>query len=216
MAEKTEDGYIRWRCKSCGQKLKVKESYEGGNVINCPRCWATVTVPLSNIDAIAEGSELEETGEPGRIKIDRDKLMSVLEEREERAREPGSAGSTPSVQSVSWDLEAAFGRVRELDQFVSTVRKIDQEVVGEIQRLYRNPDLQPETRYRRIREAARGRLEEIKDLLQHRLGALAVKLDRLEGRHQTKARDTDIQKTELAIEALKLYTRFVLGIKVEG
>ena len=90
-AREKDDGYIRWRCKACGQRLKVKKTYEGGDVMPCPRCGEIVNVPMGNIEAIAKGTEMAETGDPGRLNVDRELLMKRLR-GDEKATGPGSVG----------------------------------------------------------------------------------------------------------------------------
>lgn len=218
MSAEKDDGYIRWRCKGCGQKLKVKESWEGGEVIQCPRCGAMVNVPIGNIEAIAAGTDMEETGEPGRLQLDPEKLMKTLRgEEKTEPGSPGSAGSTPSVRSVQWDAESAYGRVEQLDQLASAVQRIDQSAKGDIQRAYRNKDLDAGDRAKAVKEAARGRLEEIRALVQDRLAGLRMNIQDMETREENlnRGQKTQLASLRRAVEAIKLYTRYVLRIKLD-
>jgi hypothetical protein len=205
------DGYIRWRCKSCGQKLKVKDTYEGGSVIQCPRCRATVNVPMGNIEAIAAGADIPETGTPGRLQIDPKKLKEALEGGKKSVG-PGSAGSTPSVR---WDSQAAFARIEQLDHLVAAAAKIDQDVMGQFQRLFRSTDLSPERRRELAEDAARGRREELGRLVANRLTGIRFQLDPLEGaRNLNRSELTTRERLQRAIEAIELYSRYVLGLDV--
>lgn len=210
------DGYIRWRCRACGQKLKVKESFEGGNVIQCPRCGANVNVPVGNIEAVAAGADMPETGQPGRIQLSREKLMRTLRGDDKEPGTPGSAGSTPSLRETSWDPTSAFGRLEQLDQLAASLVKIDQATMGEVQRLFRNRDLGSRERQAQVKNAADSRREEIKRLVQNRLAGLRMKLGGLEGSRERLMRSQldELERIRLGIEALELYTRYILGIEL--
>ena len=78
---KKDVGHVRFRCKQCGQKLKIRKDREGGDVIQCPRCGASVNVPLVNLEAIAKGTDMAETGDPGRINVNPELLMRRLRSR---------------------------------------------------------------------------------------------------------------------------------------
>jgi len=208
------DGYIRWRCKSCNQRLKVKETYEGGNVIQCPRCGASVNVPMANIEAIAAGADMPETGQPGRIQLDREKLMRALKGDERQAGVPGSAGSTPSLKGDSWNPATAFGRLEQLAQLSASLAKIDQDTMGDVQRIYRNPRLTERQREAEVKSVAENRRREIKRLVENRLAGMRLELSQLEikQQHLTRRQLTEMERLKRAVEALELYTRHVLGI----
>ncbi len=214
MAAEKDDGYIRWRCKSCGKRLKVKKEYEGGNVIQCPRCRATTNVPLANIESIAATTDMPETGMPGRLHIDPDKLRESLTGGD-RSGGPGTEGSTASVRTVGWDPEAAYGRLEALDQLVYAVQKIDASAIGELQRLYRNTEMDPEERLQRTKEIARARLREVKDKVEERIQALRIEADRLDGRSErlTPPQRMRLRKVNASIEAMRRYGRYFLGVK---
>ncbi|MHC4592964.1 MAG: FmdB family zinc ribbon protein [Planctomycetota bacterium] len=86
------DGYVRFRCRACGQRLKVRDTMEGGDVIPCPKCGASVNVPLANLEAIAKQADMEETGQPGRLNVDPELLMKRLRGEGEEASERGRRG----------------------------------------------------------------------------------------------------------------------------
>jgi DNA-directed RNA polymerase subunit RPC12/RpoP len=213
---KKGDGYIRWRCKSCGQKLKVKETYEGGNVIKCPRCGALVNVPMGNIGAIAEASDMEETGDPGQLRLDAEKLLERLEGRAAKADGPGSAGSTPSLRRGPWSAAAAFARTEELDQLASAITKIDQETMGEVQQLYKQADMKPGQRAQEMEAIARGRKERLLKLLKARLSTVKDKLTPLEDAHErlTGQQLNELERLRRVQEAMRFYGRYVLAIDV--
>ncbi len=216
MAAKSGDGYIRWRCKNCGQKLKVRDSYEGGDVIKCPKCGAMVNVPMANIAAIAEATELEETGNPGQIQLDVDKLLDRLEGRAGKGDGPGSAGSAPSLKQTPWSPGAAFARMEELDQLVSSVTKINQETAGEVQRLYRKSDLKPGQRAQQMEEIARYRKEQLLKVVKSRLMNVKDSIMPLEAGHEslTGQKLAELERLRRTQEAIRFYGRYVLAVDV--
>ncbi len=214
MAEK-DDGYLRFRCKNCHQKLKVKKTYEGGNIIPCPRCGAEVTVPLANLDAIAAGADMPETGQPGRLHVDPELLMKRLrgEDADERTG-PGSVGGPPTLREGTWSPRTAFGRVKELDQLAAAVVKIDEDAMGQTQRAYREEDLEPQEREARVKQAAAGREADLRELLQRRIEAIQQQLRAYRARQDSLSPPEQEQRDRLlmALEAITLYGRHVLGV----
>jgi len=214
MAEK-DDGYIRWRCKACGQRLKVKKTWEGGDVMPCPKCGEMVNVPLSNLEAIAKGADMAETGKPGRLHIDPELLRKRLGSEREKAAGPGSVGGAPTIRQEAWSAQAAFGRIHELDQLAASVAKTDQDVMGQIQRIYRSGDVAKEQRHEQIKDAARQRRRELQELVNNRLTALRQQVESLESQQQRLSRSEldHLARLKRAAEAIMLYSHYVLGIK---
>ena len=213
MPEKS-DGFIRWRCKSCNQKLKVKDTFEGGNVIQCPRCGASVNVPMANIEAIAADADMPETGMPGRMQIDREKLMRAL--KGDEVKEPGTPGTSGSAPSLrDWDA-TGFSRIEALSQLSASLIKTDEATMGEVQRLFRNRELGPRERAAQIRQAGDARRADIKRLVQNRLAGLRMQVAHLEGSRERlgPGERTDLERLTLAVEALELYTKHILGIEL--
>lgn len=210
------DGYIRWRCKSCGQILKVKDTYDGGNVIRCPKCRQPVNVPMGNLEAIAEATDMEETGKPGQIQLDPHKLIEHLEGTGEKADGPGSRGSTPSLRDGPWSAQAVFGRIEELDQLGSAITRINQETMGEVQRLYRKEGLNSNQRARQIEESAKHRRRQLNDLLTLRIQEITRKITPLENRREklNMAELKELDRLQRVVEALRFYGRYVLGVDV--
>jgi DNA-directed RNA polymerase subunit M/transcription elongation factor TFIIS len=213
MADRS-DGYIRWRCKNCNQKLKVSADYEGGNVIQCPRCGASVNVPMSNIDAIAATADMPETA--GRLHIDRQKLMDALRSDGRDPNAPGTAGSSPSVREGAWNAATAFARLDQLDQLAASVLKIDQTTLGEVQRAFRNAELGPREREKQVQLAAETRLRELKRLVQDSLAGMKLKISNMEAVRSKLMRSdlVELERLTLAVEALELYARHVLGVEL--
>ncbi len=214
MAQKS-DGYIRWRCKSCNQRLKVSEDYEGGNVIQCPRCGANVNVPMANIDAIAAGADMPETGQPGRLHIDREKLMDALQGDRRDPNAPGSIGSSPSVRDSGWNPTTAFNRLDQLDQVAAALVKIDQATMGDVQRIFRNPELSFSQREAQVRNSAESRRRDIQRLVRDSLAGMRLKIGQLEGVRSKLMRSqlAELERLTRAVEAVELYTRHVLGVE---
>ncbi len=214
MAEKS-DGYIRWRCKNCNQRLKVRDTYEGGNVIQCPRCGASVNVPMANIEAIAAGADMVETGQPGRLHIDREKLMDALEGDRRDPNAPGSIGSSPSVRGGDWNPTTAFGRLDQLEQLAASMSKIDASIMGDVQRIFRNPDLSERQRESQVQQAAESRRRDIQRLVRDSLAGMRLKISQLEGVRSKLMRSqvVELERLNLAVEAVELYTRHILGVE---
>ena len=215
MAEK-DDGYLRFSCRMCGKRLKVKSTVEGGNVLPCPRCGASVTVPMGNLEAIAEGTAMDETGDPGRLNLDPELLMKRLRGEDEKRDGPGSVGGGPTLRESSWDPMAAFGRILELDQLGAALTKIDEDVMGQIQRLYRQKDQTLEDREQEIKVAGERRRDEIRQLVQNRIQNTRLQVRRLasmENRLERSELD-NLQRLRRTVEAMELYARHVHGIDV--
>lgn len=215
MAEKS-DGYIRFRCKRCNKRLKVRETYEGGNVIKCPSCGATVTVPLVNIEAIAESTDMEETGNPGQIQLDAERLIEQLKRKGGSEEGPGSEGATPSLREGPWSPDEKFGRLEELDDLLSGVQRFHQETAGAVQRLYRDKKTKPGQRADFVRDAGEHHREKLKQFVEGRLETLRQKIVPLEDRHERlRADQLDyLEKLRRAREAIRFYARYVLGVDV--
>ena len=214
MAEK-DDGYIRFRCRTCGKRLKVKDTIEGGGVMPCPRCGAAVTVPMGNLEAIDEGTAMEETGDPGRLNVDPELLMKRLRGEDEKRDGPGSVGGGPSLRESSWDPMAAFGRITELDQVAAALSKIDDDILGQIQRLYRQKDQTSEDREQEIKVAGERRRDEVRQLLQNRIQNARLQVRRLESMENRLER-SELDKLHLlrrTVEAMEFYARHVHGIE---
>lgn len=212
---KTDDGYIRFRCRTCGKRLKVKDTIEGGNVVPCPGCGAAVTVPMGNLEAIAEGTAMPETGQPGRLNVDPELLRKRLKGEGEQREGPGSVGGPPTLRQGAWNPVTAFGRITELDQIAAALVKIDEDLMGQIQRLYRKEDQSAEDRELEIKVAGERRRDEIRQLLQNRLQHARQQLRRLESmEHRLGRGEMDqLQRLRMAVEAMELYARYVHDVE---
>jgi len=212
---KTDDGYIRFRCRTCGKRLKVKDTIEGGGVMPCPRCGAAVTVPMGNLEAIAEGTAMPETGQPGRLNVDPELIRKRLAGEDEQREGPGSVGGAPTLHQQSWSPLTAFGRITDLDQIAATIVKIDEDLMGQIQRLYRKEDQSAEDRELEIKVAGERRREEISQLLRNRLQHARQQMRRLEAmEHRLGRGEMDqLQRLRIAVEAMELYARYVHDVE---
>jgi len=215
MAAKKDDGYVRFRCRNCGQKLKVRSTIEGGNVVPCPRCGSSVNVPLTNLEAIAKDADMPETGQPGRLNVDPDLLLKRLRGEGEERHGPGSVGGPPTIREAPWGAGGAFARVQELDQLAASLAKIDEDVMGQFQRIFRNRDADSATRQEQAEEAAAGRVADQRELLANRLAAVRRQIRSLERRHENLSHSEldQLERLRLAYEAIRLYGRHVLGVE---
>lgn len=222
------DGYIRFQCKACGKRLKVRDKYEGGTVVPCPRCHASVVVPLANLDAIARRHRPDDEDEEwmGRLDVRPDALRERLGtpdipfseadlarpewKRRMMAQEAPAGGPTLNLPT------RAFERIPQLDSLSARIKQIEDECVGDLQRMFRNPDITAEQRARRARELADGRrrdiqraVEDILAAVRHDLSPLKVSLSRL-SRSELKRRET----LEAAEEGITLYAQNIYGLDV--
>jgi len=216
MAEnQKDDGFIRFRCKACGQRLKVKKTWEGGEVMPCPRCGELVNVPLANLESIAKAADMAETGQPGRLNVDPELLRKRLGVEGQGGSGAGTAGVAPTLRREGWSPQAAFGRIQELDQLAAGLTQINNNLMGELQRIYRNSDLTPEQREEQVKRAARQQRADILKLVKARLLAAQQKVQALQGRRGLNPSEVDhMARLERALEAVRLYARHVLGLKV--
>jgi len=211
-----EDGFVRFRCGECGQKLKVKKTIEGGNVMPCPRCGATVNLPLMNLESIAKGTDMAETGQPGRLNVDPDLLLKRLRGEGEKASGPGSVGGPPTLRQEPGGALGASARVQELDQVAASVSKIDQDALGQVQRMYRGRELSAAQRQARVQQVADRRQQDIKELVANRLAGMRMEIRSLDVQRRRLMRsDLDrLEHMKLACEALEFYARHILGVDV--
>jgi DNA-directed RNA polymerase subunit RPC12/RpoP len=213
MADKKNDGYIRWRCKECGQRLKVREDREGGEVMPCPRCGALTNVPLSNIDAIAQATEMEETGMPGRLNVNRD----VLKQRLTQEGGVDSMGGAPTLKQDKWSIQAAFGRITELDEILASLRKGEEDFMGQVQRLYRDPDVERDERREDVKKTAQDYRRELLEIFQGRMATMDNRIRSMEAmKHRLGREEMDeLARLKRAFEAVRLVAGFGFGVKFE-
>jgi hypothetical protein len=213
------DGYVRFSCRSCGKRLKVKDKGKGGEVIPCPRCGAAVSVPLLNVAAIARPPKEDELLEPELeevFHIDPDRLMERFDPQKlTEDGLPGSEGAYPTVKRPAGDAAlGAFDRLNDLDSVASRLHDIDNDTFGQLQRLYRDPELTPRERAAQVAEIGRDRRVEIARVLGRHMRALRSDMAPLLA-HRTLVgpEKAELERLKRNLEALRLYARFVLGFK---
>ncbi len=213
---KKDDGYIRFNCRMCGKRLKVRETSEGGGVLPCPKCGSPVNVPIGNLDALAEAADMEETGAPGRLHLDPELLMKRLREGDEDRDGPGSEGGPPTLRGPAWSGGSSFARITELDQLAAALHRINEDIMGQAQRVYRGADLSPEDRETQIQEIGQLRRQDLLKLLKTQLDPMRDNVRRMEAQHQRLSREewTELDRLKLACEALGFYAEHVLGVQV--
>jgi hypothetical protein len=93
---------------------------------------------------------------------------------------------------------------------------MDEELMGQIQRIYRDPEPDAERRVERVRLAAERRREDIRRLLTDRLGSLRMQVRSMQAqRHRLMRSELGrLENMEKACEALEAYARFVLGVEI--
>ncbi len=208
-----DDGYVRFQCRQCGQRLKVRSDREGGDVLQCPRCGSMVNVPLANIEEIAKGADMEETGQPGRLNVKADLLLERLRMKGPQDGEQ-RAGGPPSLRETKFGATASFSRLSELDQLAASVSKIDQEMIGQLQRLFRERGLKPEDREVQFEGIAERRKREIEQLLKNRLFGLKQEVRALDAQRERLERRQrqELEAKKMALEALQLCAKYVYDL----
>ena len=214
--KKKDDGYIRFNCRMCGKRLKVRETFEGGDVLPCPKCGSPVSVPIGDLGAMAEAANMAETGAPGKLNVDPERLMAQLRGGDEDRDGPGSAGGPPTVGGAAWSGGTSFARITELDQLSAAIHKVNEDIMGQAQRIYRTADVSPEDREAQMREIGQLRRQDLLKLLKNQLEPMRDNVRRMEAQHQRLSREewTELDKLKLACEALALYAEHVLGVPV--
>jgi len=213
MAEK-DDGYVRFRCRACGQRLKVRKTSEGGTVIACPHCGASVNVPIVNLEAIAAATDMPETGQPGRLNLNPELLRKRLRGEDEERSGPGSVGGPPTLREGKWSAESAFGRIQELDQLAAALSKVEEDAMGQVQRIYRNRDLSAAQRDEQVKDVAALRLRDLREMLANRLAGLRRQINSLDVQRERLERGQrdQLERLKLGAEAIQVYARHILGV----
>jgi hypothetical protein len=216
MRRAKDDGYIRWYCKSCNHRLKVKSASAGGNIIRCPFCSELTTVPVGNLEEVVESAQMEETGRPGHIQLDPEKLLSRLQGEREKGVGPGSAGSAPSLRTVPWSEDAAFAPIQELNDILPGIGRVEEETIGDLQRIYRNRKLNPSQRAEQVKEAAEMRARKLGELVTGRFKTVGREVSSMEARHRelSKAQLAELGRRRRVMESLQFYGRYVLGADI--
>ena len=211
-SEQRADGYIRFRCSQCGQRLKIRDTFEGGVVIPCPNCQASVVTPMANLESITSGAREGEPEWLDQVTVDPAEVRRSFhqKQREEQAAQSPSAARKRGFGSA----EAAFSRIVELDQLLAAVRGIDDKVMGRIQRLYRKEDTSSSSRAQRIEELAVRRRKDLQDMFKNKLAIIRRELAPLQANHE-RLGTRDLRRLEgltLALEAVQLCVRYIYGI----
>ncbi|MDP6107144.1 MAG: hypothetical protein QGI33_01770 [Candidatus Brocadiia bacterium] len=154
-----DDGYVRFRCTGCGKRLKVQVTDEGGHIVMCPRCRSSVNVPLMGPEAERASVSL------GNGEADLEAAASVVEEP--APRRAGNHRASPR-------------RLGALDRFRSAVEQLDDDVLGWMQKLLRQPDLSEADVVREMRAIGDRRASEMRDIALCHLEALRDKQRALE------------------------------------
>ncbi len=209
MMRQKDDGYIRFRCKACGKRLKIKKHHEGGNIVPCRRCRAPINIPLANPEAILEAG-LDWQGEVSAVNYDPKSLLPQMESEQEKRRSDSREGLESKGQ---WSPEAGLSRLQELDDFRVAVGRLEDEAADMVQKLLRQRNLTRRAMVREMQRIGQERARRIQDHLQSRKKELEGKLARLEakGGHLAERGRRRIRQLRSSLVALELYVRHVLG-----
>ena len=209
MAEKKEDGYVHFRCKACSKKLKIKSHYEGGNIVNCPRCRAVITVPLANVQALVrEASDIIKSA--ARLRLDEMALLSELKAEPEAA---GKQKAKRTQASEPWRPQAGLSRLQELDNFQSAIRRLDEEQAERMQRLFQQPNLSGRDIAREARRLREEREERVRYYVSTRRKELKQKLQELEAQERAPSEPARkrLEQLRRSLLALEAYSLILLG-----
>ena len=213
MAKQKDDGYVRFRCKMCGSKLKVKKTSAGGNVVPCPSCGETVVVPFGDMSALAEARELTDDSDRKNVALDPDALVGYLEEADKAFQAKEQPSEPPA--GAAWRSKRAFTRVDELDNLRQKLNGIEDETVETLQRMLRQEDVPEDQLSREVDNISSQRRQQIGQLLGQRRLDLTQKLEKLKavsGRLKPLEQER-IGELERALRVLDLYVSRVLGLK---
>ena len=209
MIEQKDDGYIRFRCKACGKKLKIRTSYEGGNIVSCPRCLASITLPLANLEALVQkGPEITPKAER---KLDPKMLLSSLRQETEAPAADSTAGA--AERKKAWAPQAGRGTVEELENFREAVQRLDEEMSERLRKLLRQPNVSRQDVLLEARRIRRARAERIRRYAESRARELRPLLAELEAGQEklsetARARRDQVRK---ALWTLEAYVQLLLA-----
>jgi len=211
MSKQKDDGYVRFRCKACGQKLKIRKDREGGHVVPCPKCGEMVNVPLANIDALAQDPGLRDDTERKNIGgLNKAKLLSYLADDEVGREEERQAAA------AAWTGGQRLERIKALDELKGSLKRIHNDSIEKAQSLFRQQRLDDDTTVKEMQTiGAQQRQELMQNLIQTR-DELKRKLELLEsvsGGLEKSGKDR-IVGLNRSIRGLTLYAKHVLGVEL--
>ncbi len=217
--EEKDDGYIRFTCKYCGKRLKVRKEQGGGDTIPCPRCGEPVTVPVTNLEDIAGADEMLDKSKGGESKgLDPGQLLKQLKEEQdqmgEKSEKPGSEHDKDEHQVRKWRPERYLGRVDELDHLRTRLNQIEDDAVEDLQRLLQNKDMSKKDKLREVENIAKERRQKIKNHCKERLDDVKKKRKKLKDREGVLgARAAQrLEQLDRTIQAMRLYLGRILGM----
>ncbi|MHC4592963.1 MAG: hypothetical protein ACYS8L_09760 [Planctomycetota bacterium] len=87
-------------------------------------------------------------------------------------------------------------------------------MMGQLQRIFRDQELDEAQREEQVKQAARIRRDEIRQLLEKRLTAIRNRARRLQsgGDRLTPPQQEHLDRLKRAAEAIRAYGRYVLGV----
>jgi hypothetical protein len=181
-------------------------------------------VPLGNLEAIASEAKGEGKDKEWlrRLNIRPEDLRKRLKNADvpvserDRRKPKAPEGGPPSIRLNLRPRTGAFERIPQLDQLSTRVKNIEDECLGSIQRLFRNPDVTEAQRKRRIKELAENRRGDIRRAIEDVLAAIEIEIRPLQvSASRLSSEQMDRRETmEAAQEAIKLYAYYFHGVDV--
>lgn len=215
MALQRDDEYVRFRCKACGKRLKVKKTFDGGQLVPCPRCGELVTIPLANIKAISDYEpDFSQTEEQSTDPLDPDSLIAYMkeegekkkEEREDRAEGPRK----------KWTPQKPAGRIQELNIVLNGLERVEQETVEKLEALFSQSGIPKEEIGRRIETICGERESDMRKLCTERLRGLETMRLKLVAKRGVlpPAGLQRLEEIERTLDALHRYFSQILKLRL--
>jgi len=189
---KDDQDYVRFRCKACGKKLKVKLVDEGGQIISCPRCRSPVNVPLAGLPADLSGGAPQHEG-------------------------PGPKAGREGVEApvgVPWVPKVALRHLPDFDKFTAAVEKIDADKIEAVRRLVGEAVPSDEELDLEVRRIGKQQAEEMQGLVLRSAQAMKEKLRELEGpgRPLSTYESLRVRELKASLVLVQAYARHVLRV----
>jgi len=219
MAEQKDDGYIRFSCRYCGKRMKVRKEQGGGDTIACPRCGEPVTVPVTNLEDIADADELLDKTKGGESKgLDPGQLLQQLKEEQDqmgqKSEKPGKEHEEGRGEVRKWRPERYLGRIDELDHLRTRLNQFEDDAVEDLQRLLQDKEMSKKEKLKEVDNIARERRDKIRNHCRERLDDLKKKRKKLKDREGVLGAKAAQRLDQLnrTIKAMRLYLGRVLGM----
>jgi len=208
------DGYIRFRCKNCFKRLKVKADIAGGDAIPCPFCGNTVVVPFGE----AAQADLEEG--PGTAPEPPSRPLPTGHRFGGGKKSKG--GGRPlrmraAAEGPGWrPLIAKRERIKDLDDLHKSLMRIMEESLAQSHAVLLDEKMKVEDRISKLQEIGKKReLSLKKKVIQYRENVRRRLKDMLaDPQKMGPTGMKEISELKADAESVDLYTSFVLNMSL--